>query len=182
MTAGYTVSLPASLVAKVARDLLMVEMDEAYPGYGFARHKGYGTREHLDALERLGPCPIHRRSFAPVARFFQGPGSSHSCEGKPGAGNHKDKSLGRKGEEVAAAYLEGRGLKIRQRNFRTRDGEIDLIADDGGTLVFLEVKTRTGDTCGSGLESIDQAKQDQLSSHGYFVPCTGKPGGTAGSL
>jgi ribonuclease HII len=58
----------ASIVAKVYRDALMRELDARHPGYGFARHKGYPTREHLDALERLGPCPIHRRSFAPVAR------------------------------------------------------------------------------------------------------------------
>ncbi len=57
----------ASIIAKVTRDRIMDEMDAMYPGYGFARHKGYGTREHLDALRRLGPCPIHRRSFAPIA-------------------------------------------------------------------------------------------------------------------
>lgn len=56
----------ASIVAKVFRDRLMVEQDDAYPDYGFARHKGYGTREHLESLRRLGPCPIHRFSFAPV--------------------------------------------------------------------------------------------------------------------
>ncbi|NOY82215.1 MAG: ribonuclease HII [Kiritimatiellaeota bacterium] len=64
----------ASIVAKVYRDRIMVEMDRCYPGYGFARHKGYGTREHLECLARLGPCPIHRRSFGPVARLLaQGP-------------------------------------------------------------------------------------------------------------
>lgn len=56
----------ASIVAKVARDRLMEEMDGLYPGYGFASHKGYGTRQHLLGLERLGACAIHRRSFAPV--------------------------------------------------------------------------------------------------------------------
>jgi ribonuclease HII len=58
----------ASIVAKVTRDRLMAEMDGLYPGYGFARHKGYGTPQHAAALRDLGPCPIHRRSFAPVAR------------------------------------------------------------------------------------------------------------------
>lgn len=58
----------ASIVAKVHRDRLMAQLDEQYPGYGFAAHKGYPTPEHLDALERLGACPLHRRSFAPVAR------------------------------------------------------------------------------------------------------------------
>ncbi len=58
----------ASIVAKVARDRLMEEADRRYPGYGFFRNKGYGTREHLGALNRQGPCRIHRVSFAPVAR------------------------------------------------------------------------------------------------------------------
>jgi ribonuclease HII len=60
----------ASIVAKVYRDRQMVEMDSLYPGYGFAQHKGYGTRAHLEALNRLGPCHLHRRSFAPVARLL----------------------------------------------------------------------------------------------------------------
>jgi len=58
----------ASIVAKVHRDALMCRLDERYPGYGFRRHMGYGTPEHMAALDRLGPCPAHRRSFAPVAR------------------------------------------------------------------------------------------------------------------
>jgi ribonuclease HII len=58
----------ASIVAKVTRDRLMREWDAKYPEYGFARHKGYGTPEHLGALDRLGPCPIHRRTFSGVWR------------------------------------------------------------------------------------------------------------------
>ncbi len=53
----------ASVVAKVTRDRIMVELDRLYPGYGFARNKGYGTADHRRALSRLGPCPLHRRSF-----------------------------------------------------------------------------------------------------------------------
>lgn len=53
----------ASIVAKVTRDRQMAEADRLYPEYGFARNKGYGTKEHIDALKRFGPCPIHRRSF-----------------------------------------------------------------------------------------------------------------------
>ena len=56
----------ASIIAKVTRDRIMVELDEAYPGYGFVRHKGYATREHLLSLRQLGACPIHRKYFAPV--------------------------------------------------------------------------------------------------------------------
>lgn len=58
----------ASILAKTARDRLLVAFDADYPGYGFAGHKGYGTAAHADALARLGPCPIHRTSFAPVRR------------------------------------------------------------------------------------------------------------------
>lgn len=53
----------ASILAKVSRDRHMAEMDALYPGYGFAKHKGYGTKAHYAALDELGPCPIHRRSF-----------------------------------------------------------------------------------------------------------------------
>jgi len=60
----------ASILAKVARDREMIALDARYPGYGFARHKGYGTREHLEALKRLGPSPVHRRSFAPVRELI----------------------------------------------------------------------------------------------------------------
>jgi len=58
----------ASIVAKVHRDRLMAQLDAEHPGYGFASHKGYPTPEHLDALEKLGACALHRRSFAPVAK------------------------------------------------------------------------------------------------------------------
>ena len=59
----------ASIRAKVARDAIMVDADADYPRYGFARHKGYATREHLESLEAIGPCEIHRFSFAPVRRL-----------------------------------------------------------------------------------------------------------------
>ena len=58
----------ASILAKVHRDGLMAELDRLYPGYGFARHKGYGTPEHQEALLALGPSPVHRKRFAPVAQ------------------------------------------------------------------------------------------------------------------
>ena len=63
----------ASIIAKVARDRMMRAYDAVYPEYGFAGHKGYGAAKHLAALRAHGPCPIHRRSFAPVA----------ACLGRP---------------------------------------------------------------------------------------------------
>lgn len=60
----------ASIIAKVTRDLYMEKMDLKYPNYGFKHHKGYCTKDHLEALEKYGPCEIHRKSFAPVSKFF----------------------------------------------------------------------------------------------------------------
>src|SRR3989338_590884 len=61
----------ASILAKTARDALMCELHERYPQYGFERHKGYATPEHLEALARFGPCEIHRRTFRPARAFFE---------------------------------------------------------------------------------------------------------------
>ncbi len=61
----------ASILAKVARDREMMELDRRYPGYGFAGHKGYPTRQHLEALQRLGVSAVHRRSFGPVKRCLE---------------------------------------------------------------------------------------------------------------
>lgn len=63
----------ASIIAKTHRDHLMCAYDREYPGYGFAQHKGYGTAQHLRALRELGPCPLHRRSFAPVRNLLPDP-------------------------------------------------------------------------------------------------------------
>jgi ribonuclease HII len=59
----------ASIIAKVTRDRMMHDLDRQYPGYGFANHKGYGTAHHMESLQRLGSCPEHRRSFAPIAKL-----------------------------------------------------------------------------------------------------------------
>ena len=64
---GKSLSIAAaSILAKVRRDRFMIKMDKRYPGYGFARHKGYCTPQHVAALSEIGPCPIHRYSFAPI--------------------------------------------------------------------------------------------------------------------
>ena len=59
----------ASILAKTHRDAQLLELDRLYPQYGFAKHKGYGTKAHMEALRRHGPCPLHRRSFAPVSQM-----------------------------------------------------------------------------------------------------------------
>ena len=60
----------ASIIAKVTRDEYMEKMDVKYPNYGFRKHKGYGTKAHLEALEKYGPCEIHRKTYAPVSKYF----------------------------------------------------------------------------------------------------------------
>jgi ribonuclease HII len=69
--ARHKVISAASILAKTARDAEMRALHEKFPGYGFDQHKGYATPEHLESLGRYGPCAIHRRSFQPVAVFFQ---------------------------------------------------------------------------------------------------------------
>ncbi|MDE6407125.1 MAG: ribonuclease HII [Anaeroplasmataceae bacterium] len=60
----------ASILAKVTRDEYMEKMDVKYPNYGFKKHKGYGTKAHIEALEKYGPCEIHRKTYAPVSKYF----------------------------------------------------------------------------------------------------------------
>jgi ribonuclease HII len=67
----------ASILAKTARDAMMRAFDGQHPGYGFAQHMGYGTPDHLECLRRLGPCPLHRRSFAPVRGLPGGASDAH---------------------------------------------------------------------------------------------------------
>lgn len=68
----------ASVIAKVTRDREMITLDALYPGYGFAQHKGYGTKVHLAALAELGPSEVHRRSFGPVKKLFEKVGSFYN--------------------------------------------------------------------------------------------------------
>ncbi|MEW5761753.1 MAG: ribonuclease HII [Bacillota bacterium] len=141
----------ASVLAKVTRDRLMDELDRRYPVYGFKRHRGYPTPEHLEALNRYGPSPVHRTGFRPVGELLTRQGSyvPRRCTGQVG-------------EEAAAAYLEARGYTILCRNFRCREGELDLVALDGDILVFAEVKARRSLAFGLPEESVGPRKQARL--------------------
>jgi len=75
----------------------------------------------------------------------------------------RKKELGAKGEDVAIRYLKKRGYRIVERNYRVKFGEIDIIAEQGDNLVFIEVKTRSDDTFGSPFDSVTRQKQKQLS-------------------
>ncbi len=135
----------ASVMAKVTRDHMMIEYDKQFPEYGFAKHKGYGTAAHMQALREYGPCPIHRRTFL-----------DHLGE-KPNR-----RQTGRQWEEKAAGFLMQTGYEILEHNFSCRQGEIDLIAREGGYLVFVEVKYRRNLGSGSPQEAVDPAKQEKI--------------------
>ncbi len=164
---GDTISLSiaaASIVAKVTRDRIMSrKYGPRYPEYGFAAHKGYGTKKHLVALRTYGPSPIHRRSFKPVSqvvsdRAWNALGKdSSSHHGKVGNLRLKD-GIGKRGEDVAARHMNAVGYNILRRNYRTRQGEVDIIADDGGVLVFAEVKTRNSTAMGTPAEGFTKRK------------------------
>lgn len=139
----------ASILAKVTRDAYMKEMDEKYPAYGFAGHKGYGTKAHCDAILEYGPCPIHRKSFLTklLEKDVQAPSTRVN---------------GRRREEEAAAFLQKKGVRILEHGYQDRHGEIDLIGDDRGTIVFFEVKYRGSGQFGDPEEAVTEEKQKKL--------------------
>jgi ribonuclease HII len=143
---GRSLSIAAaSVVAKVTRDRLMVRYDGEFPGYGFAEHKGYGTAAHIACIERLGPCAIHRRSFAPVSNWFMVEGVDPDGQAVLGF-DRRDarRELGEQGETIAAAHLRRLGIEVVCMRWSCREGEIDVIGRDGATVVFAEVKARRG--------------------------------------
>lgn len=145
----------ASIIAKVTRDRLMTQYEEVLPGYGFASNKGYGSRDHIDALKRLGPTPIHRRSF--IHAFVR--------EEEPAAETKAGKSTRETGtdyEKAAGYFLEQKGYEILKYNYRCSAGEIDLIARDADNIVFCEVKYRSEETAGTSLEAVDERKQHTI--------------------
>ena len=153
----------ASIVAKVERDKLMCDYDAAHPGYGFAIHKGYSTEDHQARLRELGPCPIHRRSFQTVAGLCQ---TELPLD--------ENQVTGQTGESVTAAYLQDLGWQILASRFRCYGGEVDLIAKDGSTLAFVEVKSRRGKKFGSAAESVDKRKRQRLmTAVNFYLSQTG---------
>jgi ribonuclease HII len=114
----------ASIVAKVARDAMMDQLDVTYPGYGFAQHHGYGTAVHQEALVRLGPCPEHRRSFAPVASALAAGLTGDAEDGLYGGPSAYDEA----GEEEPGAGVET-GIEPAARACAEADGRGDLDAN-----------------------------------------------------
>ncbi|MEP6754228.1 MAG: ribonuclease HII [Chthonomonadales bacterium] len=154
----------ASIIAKVTRDRLMVEMHALYPQYEFAGHKGYPSALHLELLKQHGPCPIHRRSYAPVAAAVAMHATEPALieEGQALLDLGMDNAtVGESGEEAATRHLIDVGMNIVERNFRCAGGEIDIVAEDGGSIVFVEVKTRRSKSIAPST-FVDFNKQSRL--------------------
>ena len=142
----------ASIIAKVTRDNMMEQYDIIFPVYGFKKHKGYGTREHMDKLRLNKACAIHRKSFKPVAAAM--PTLSWL---------RKEGRIGQWGEQVAAVYLIERGYEIITMNLRCSPyGEIDIIAEKDGIIIFVEVKTYSKKQLGTPAQNINQNKLKKL--------------------
>ncbi|MFC1619639.1 ribonuclease HII [Candidatus Neomarinimicrobiota bacterium] len=142
----------ASIIAKVHRDRLMVEYHKVFPEYGFDRHKGYGTRAHLEALTEFGACPIHRQSFRPVQAHL------------PQWRKVRDpKVLGRLGERLAATWLIEHGYSILDLNYWVvHVGELDIIAQRGGSVAICEVKSQVPGHWGEPEEQVSAKKRDRI--------------------
>lgn len=160
----------ASIVAKVARDKYMYEISEIYPGYGFEKNVGYGTAVHMKALNELGACPEHRRSYEPISTM---------------TGFVKEKSVvknttevGKRAEEAVCKKLEEDGHFILMRNFKTKFCEIDIVSVMGDHIYFTEVKYRKNNAAGGGLAAITREKQKQMEfAAEVFMKCRPKYAG-----
>lgn len=140
----------ASIIAKVARDHYMGIIAGTFPGYGFESHVGYGTAAHSAALAEHGVTPIHRVSFAPIADMQM----KVVVPAVP--------SAGQLAEAAAADHLSSLGFHILERNWKTKWCEIDIIAERGGRIHFVEVKYRKNNHQGTGIEYVTRAKQSQM--------------------
>lgn len=160
----------ASIIAKVARDNYMTEQDKLYDGYKFSAHVGYGTAAHRAAIEKNGVTPLHRLSFAPLAKYREAPLPSsqipvESARRSLSAGAVRGvttKSIGDAAEDGAANYLQRHGHEIIERNWKTKYCEIDIVSQKDGTVYFTEVKYRKQPNQGGGLAAITPKKLHQM--------------------
>lgn len=146
----------ASIIAKVARDTFMAEQDAIYKGYGFGSHVGYGTAAHRLALQNFGVTPLHRKSFAPIAKLIGNEVTVKSPAKTP------SKTKGGIGEDRAAKYLETNGHSIIARNWKNKYCEIDIISSLDDTIFFTEVKYRTSKNQGGATAAITPKKLEQM--------------------
>ena len=144
----------ASIIAKVTRDGIMKDIDPIFPEYGFAKHKGYGTQYHMNALRELKATPIHRKSFKPVQENLP---NMHWLK--------SNKKIGPLGEKLVALQYYNQGYTIIEMN-RTCShyGELDIIAQKNDEWIFVEVKTATKDQMGGPALKVDDSKLQKLES------------------
>jgi len=144
----------ASIIAKVTRDRIMRQYDIIFPEYGFAKHKGYGTKMHVKKIIELKATPIHRKTFNPVNKNL--PSIKWLKE---------TKKVGYLGERLAALNLYNQGYQIISLNhYCAPYGEIDIIAEKNDELVFVEVKTSAGKTLGNVEDQVNELKLQKLSN------------------
>ena len=143
----------ASIIAKVSRDRMMRQYDIAFPAYGFAKHKGYGTKQHIEAITTHKASPIHRKSFNPVLHHL--PTFAYLKR------NHL---IGKLGEQLMACQIIRRGHEILETNYNIPKVEkIDIISRDKNILVFTEVKTQTVDHAWvETQQEFDKNKGDRI--------------------
>ena len=156
----------ASIIAKVARDNYMAEQDAIYTGYKFASHVGYGTAAHSAAIEKQGVTPLHRLSFAPLAKY-RGHGVRAADVltqkgSRPLSTILTTKKIGDAAETEAANHLQRHGHEIIERNWKTKYCEIDIVSHKDGTVYFTEVKYRKKPDQGGGLAAITTKKLNQM--------------------
>lgn len=151
----------ASIVAKVARDNYMAAQDEIYPGYGFASHVGYGTARHREAIEARGVTPLHRLSFAPLAKYRPIDSKERVSQDVQGA-SRTTRMIGNDSEAAAAQELLRRGHRIVARNWKTKYCEIDIVSCKNDIYYFSEVKHRRTTVQGNGFDAITSQKLRQM--------------------
>ena len=152
--------MASSIIAKVTRDAIMLEYNKIFPKYGFAKHKGYGTKQHMEVLNELKATPIHRRSFKPVALNL--PTISWL---------QKAKRVGIVGKQLAACNLMAAGHKIISMNENCANhGEIDIISEKEDLLIFTEVKTFAKEQMATPELKIDIHKLRKLENAiNYYI-------------
>ena len=153
----------ASIIAKVSRDRYMATQDDVYDGYAFGSHVGYGTALHRAAIEQRGVTPLHRLSFAPLAKYRASSETRSTDEVSVDKLELRtSKKIGDTAEDEAANYLVRLGHEIIDRNWKTKYCEIDIVSKRGDTLYFTEVKYRRQPNQGGGLAAITPKKLNQM--------------------
>ncbi len=149
----------ASIIAKVERDRYMASQDDIYPDYEFRSHSGYGVAKHRQAIELNGVTPLHRLSFAPLAKYRPATFVAKKEIIEPVI---TTKQIGDQAETSVSEWLEGQGHEVICRNWRTRWCEIDIVSCFQGTVYFTEVKYRSNLNYGDGLSAITPTKLRQM--------------------